>query len=177
MKRIILLAFIAIAAVSCEETIVAEKEHYEFGETGGTVELELKDGKYVPASKPVSQEAFDALFKDSWRLNEICHVSSTGKITKRLTAAEPTFSIKEGGIIRQYDGKGSYVDGTYSYDPTDGTITFTDVLDCHPEFRLITLKDNEMTGAFIGPDNTSDLSVLTIYLYKKISSADPEIIL
>lgn len=177
MKRIILLAFIAIAAVSCEETIVTEKEYFDFGEVGVIVELELKDGKYVPAREPVSQEAFDALFKDSWRLNEICHVSSTGKITKRLMAAEPTFSIKEGGIIRQYDGKGSYVDGTYSYDPADGAITFTDVLDCHPEFRLITLKDNEMTGAFIGPENTSDFSVLTIYLYRKISSADPGIIL
>ena len=92
-------------------------------------------------------------------------------------AAEPAFSVKDGGIIRQYDGKGSYIEGTYSYDPADGTAIFTDVLDCHPEFRIITLNDNEMTGAFIGPDNTSDLSVLTIYLYKKISSADPGIIL
>lgn len=173
MKRIILLAIIAIAAVSCEEKIVTEKEHFEFGEVGGFIELELKDGKYVPASEPISQGSFDAFFKDSWRLNEICHVSSTGKITNRLTATEPAFSIKEGSIIRQYDGNGAYIEGTYSYDPTDGTITFTDVLSCHQEFRIITLTDNEMTGAFIGPDNTSDSSVLTIYLYKKSSPGDP----
>lgn len=176
MRKTILLALIALAAVSCEETITTEKDRYEFGEPGAFIEIELKDGRYVPKSAPVTQEVFDALFKDSWRIIKVTHVASDGNVTNAGLPSEydyQAFSVRDGGVLRAYDGKGGYVDGTYTYDPSSGIISFTDVLTDNPEFRLISLSDNEMSGAFPSSADAPDKSVLTICVYSKLSPGDP----
>ena len=39
----------------------------------------------------------------------------------------------------------------------------------HPEFRIFKMQETEMHGSFTSPDNDSDDSVLTIYIYQKLS--------
>ena len=87
----------------------------------------------------------------------------------------PFFSLREEGFARQYidtPDRKSYADGSYSYDPSTSTLIFNDVVPQHPEFRLFRLTDTEMSGTFIAPHNDSDDSVLTMYVYKKLSYLD-----
>ena len=85
----------------------------------------------------------------------------------------PFFTIKENGRILQYtDQSYNYKAGSYSYDASTGILNFTDVVNEHPQFRIISLEETEMTGTFRSSDNNSDSSVLTLYSYTRLSPAD-----
>lgn len=181
MRRIFITALTVISLAACGETIEnQEGNKVDFGEVGPLLELEYNNGQYVPKSKPVSQEVFSADFKGAWRLEKIMSVSKTGKLTseeKLPGLIYPLFAVKEEGKIRQYIHDSSipenrYKDGTYSYDPTTGILHFIDVVDNHPEFRIVTLKETEMTGTFADKYNNSESSVLTLYVYSRLSPLD-----
>lgn len=173
----VIIAVLAACTTSCEEKAPVY-ESFDWGEIGPFVELVYADGKYSPKSAPMSQEAFDAGFYGAWAFYDVRTLSSTGKIyIAEMPADEPVlcFAIKEGNTIRQYikdpvKETYEYKDGTYSYDPTTGIIYFKDVLDKHPEFRVIYIKDGKLTGTFKGENNTSDSSVLTHLAYERLAS-------
>lgn len=55
--------------------------------------------------------------------------------------------MPKGGFLLCSKGK-TYRNGTYSYDESTGMLSFEDVLDVHPEFRLITVTEYSLTGTF-----------------------------
>ena len=177
MKKIFTLAFIAITLASCVEKYEkTEKEHFDFGEPGPFIELDYTDGEYTPKTPPITQADFDNFFQGSWKVKQIGSISKTGKVTSEtmLSGVDyPFFTIKENGRILQYTDKSyNYKAGSYSYDASTGILNFTDVVNEHPQFRIISLEETEMTGTFRSSDNNSDSSVLTLYSYTRLSPAD-----
>lgn len=179
MKRISTIAILAFAIAACGDKIeTKDDEKFDFGEVGPFLELVYSDGVYAPKSDPVGQETFDAKFKGTYRLEEIKSVSKTGKLTtvEMLPGIQyPLFAVKDGGKIRQYidaTQEKTYKDGSYSYDSATGILTFEGVVSEHPEFRVVTLKDEELTGTFKAQNNDSDESVLTLYVYSRLSPLD-----
>lgn len=181
MKRILTAAVIMILA-SCEGYIKMENpQNVEFGDDlNPRIELIERDGKYTPATAQVPAYVFNANFPGTWKLTKIMTASYTGSLTDvPFSYADgniyPFFAVKEEGKIRQYietpSGR-TYKDGSYSYDPNTGIIYFRDAIDKHPEFRVYRLEEDEMSGTFTDPSNNSDKSVLTLYVYKKLSILD-----
>lgn len=182
MKRIFavaLLAFSIVGITSCGEKI-QEEQKVDFGDVGPHIQLDYVDGEFVPKTEPIGQDIFDALFQGTWTLEQIKHVSRTGKLTdveKLIGIPYPCFGIKEGGKLRQYISspathENTYKDGSYLYNPQNGILNFFDVVEEHPEFRVVTLKESEMTGTFKGEDNDYDQAVLTLYVYRRLSPLD-----
>lgn len=177
MKKIFTLALIAITLASCVEKYEkTEKEDFDFGEIGPFIELDYSNGEYIPKAPPVTQADFDNFFQGSWKVTRIGSISKTGKLTSTQMLSEinyPFFTIKENGVLIQYtDEEYNYKTGAYSYDPSTGMLNFTDVVNEHPQFRIISLKDAEMTGTFRSSENDSDSSVLTLYVYTRLSPAN-----
>lgn len=181
MKRILTFAISVLALVSCGDKIeTTEKEDFDFGEEGPFLEIENVNGEFVPKSAPVPQADFDMYFQGVWSVDAVKTISKTGKITsqEKLPGVDyPCFGVKENGNIRQYittnGGKDrTFTDGTYSYSPETGVLNFIGITEEHPSFRIVTMKETEMTGTFKSTENNSDDSVLTLYVYKRMSESD-----
>ena len=180
MKRI-LTAAIILTLASCEGHIKTEKTDYiELGNVKTRLEIRKQDGKYVPAAKPVNEAVFNEYFPGTWKLFAIRNVAYTGDLEEvPFSYADgnnyPFFAVKEDGKIRQYidtPALKTFKDGSYTYDGNTGIIHFKDVVEKHPEFRVVTMKDTEMHGTFTDESNNSDKSVMTLYVYKKLSYLD-----
>lgn len=183
MKQIftaVLLSCCFVAVTSCEDVKIEDKDEYEFGDVGSYIEIEYVDGEFRPKSEPIGQELFDAMFQGTWTLDRIYTVGRTGKLTeeeKLIGISYPCFGVKSGGRLRQYIEspatlERTYKDGSYLYDPQTGLLNFVDVVEEHPDFRVVNLKETEMSGTFIGENNDYDQSVLTLYVYRRLSPLD-----
>lgn len=180
MKRILTVAIILMLA-SCEGYIKIQKpDNVEFGDVNPRIDIIKKDGGYVPAGAPVPEYVFNEYFPGTWKLTAIKTVAYTGELTDvPFSYADgnvyPFFAVKDEGKIRQYietPAGRTYKDGSYTYDPHSGVIYFKDVVDKHPEFRVYKIKEEEMHGTFTDATNNSDRSVMTLYVYKKLSILD-----
>ena len=183
MKRIVAIISLVIGIVfttSCNGEKIDEQQKVDFGDVGSYIELDYKDGEFIPKAEPIKQEQFEAMFQGTWTLDQIGYISRTGKITKIAKSPEdqyPLFGIKDGGKLRQYiedtaTKERTFKDGSYLYNPDNGVLDFVDVVDVHPEFRIVTLKQTEMTGTFKGENNDYDQAILTLYVYKRLSYLD-----
>lgn len=181
MKRLFTLAAIAAIIASCGEKIEnPEDNKFDFGETGPVIELEYNNGKYTPKTEPITQNDFNTCFHGTWIREEIKHISKTGQIssTEPLPGdLTPFFAVRNDNRLRQYihsDGanKNYYKDGSYQYDPSDGILEFNDLVGIHKELRIVTLKETEMTGTFADSENNDDTSVLTLYIYRRLSEVE-----
>lgn len=180
MKRIFTTLFMAcnfFAITSCLDNKVEEEQKVDFGEVGPHLELDYVNGEFVPKTAPVEQAAFNAFFQGTWTLEMIKHVSRSGKLTDvemPIGISYPCFGVKEGNKLREYiyDNvtlETTYKDGSYLYNPDTGVLEFVNVVETHPKFRVVTLKESEMTGTFKSTDNNYDQAVLTLYVYRRLS--------
>lgn len=182
MRNIIRTALICMLAaagmVSCEENLDLQK--VEYPDLGPRIELVYKDGGYIPKSDQIPEGVFARYSQGTWKLTAIKNVSVSGKLTDVTFAYSdgnvyPFFSLRENGMVRQFidtPDKKTYADGTYSYDQSANMLHFHGVVPQHPEFRLFRLTESEMHGSFAGPENDSENSVITLYVYKKLSYED-----
>jgi len=170
----------ALMLLACNPIEHKELQKVDFGDVGRRIELVYKDGRYIPKSDLIPEVVFRHYCTGTWKLDCILDIDSSGKLTDVVFSYSdgkiyPFFSLREEGFARQYidtPERKSYADGSYSYDPSTSTLIFNDVVPQHPEFRLFRLTDTEMSGTFIAPHNDSDDSVLTMYVYKKLSYLD-----
>lgn len=181
MKRIIRFSaatlVAALAMASCEEPQTKEPEKVEYPDLGPKMELVYKDGEYQPKADPVPEPVFIQYCIGTWKLAVIKTVSASGEM-KNVTFAYsdgnvyPFFSLRNDGFVRQYVDtpyQKTYADGSYSYDYSQSMLYFEGVVPQHPEFRIFRMNETEMHGTFKAPDNVSEESVLTLYVYKKLS--------
>lgn len=189
MKNILTLAVAAFLLVSCGGKIeTEEKNKFEFGEVGGLIELNLTDGKYIPAAPAIPKNVFDTYCRKTWRLKAIKRIGlidkdqmPAGLIVGKfydeplpVGTAFPFFALKDGGKVRQYIDSPAlmtkeYKDGSYTYNPSTGILEFKDVVSEHPQLRIISIKEDEMAGSFSNTRNNSDDSVLWVHVYSPVS--------
>lgn len=179
MKQMITYAILLIMAASCSNVTFTEKEEFEWGTIHPSIELILKDGVYMPKNAPVENYHFTRYFNDEWVLSKIYTVASSGRLTETEFSyvddePHPLFAVKDEGKVRQYiESSGgtprSFKDGTYSYDETTGVLIFKDIIETHPEFRVIQINSSRLSGTFRDESNNSDDSVLTLYVYTHAS--------
>lgn len=170
----------AVMLLACDTIEYKELQEVDFGDVGRRIELVCKDGRYFPKSDLIPEVVFRHYCTGTWKLDRILDVDSSGKLTDVIFSYSdgniyPFFSLRKEGFARQYidtPERKSYADGSYSYDPSTSTLLFNDVVQQHPEFRLFRLSETEMYGSFIAPHNDTDDSVLTMYVYKKLSYLD-----
>lgn len=170
----------ALMLLACGPIEYKESQKVDFGDVGRRIELVCKDGRYIPKSDLIPEVVFRHYCTGTWKLDCILDIDSSGKLTDVVFSYSdgkiyPFFSLREEGFARQYiytPERKSYADGSYSYDPSTSTLLFYDVVPQHPEFRLFRLTDTEMSGTFIAHHNDTDGSVLTMYVYKKLSYLD-----
>lgn len=171
---------LAVMLLACNQIEYEKSQIVDFGDVGPRIELVYKDGTYIPKSDLIPEVLFRHYCQGTWKLDRILDVDSSGRLTDVVFSYSdgkiyPFFSLREESFARQYidtPGLKSYTDGSYSYDPSVGTLLFNDVVPQHPEFRLYRLSETEMYGTFTAPHNDSDDSVLTMYVYKRLSFLD-----
>lgn len=176
------IALLAFCIAACDDPKIEKPEDnkVDFGDIGPRIELEYVDGEYIPKAEPIKQDVFESMFKGTLKLEQIKYVSKTGKLSNaEMLPGEqyPLFGVKDGGKLRQYlynnaTNERTFKDGTYLYNPETGVLDFIDVVQQHPKFRVITIKDSEMTGTFRNQENDNDMAVLTLYVYKRLSPLD-----
>jgi hypothetical protein len=174
--RLSILVAIAATILSCKEKIQGPQK-VEFPDLGPRIELVYKDGEYMPKSDPIPEAVFKQYSIGTWKLTEIKDVDISGKLTDVDFSYSdgniyPFFSLRNEGFVRQYidtPQNKTYIDGSYSYDETTNRLHFNGAVSQHPEFRIFKMQETEMHGSFTSPDNDSDDSVLTIYIYQKLS--------